>query len=879
MQSIIIRTKEKTEKNPSIRKGYLISFLAPIIIMMIYFIAIGAYPFGKNTIMTVDLGQQYIDFFGLFHDTILHHPSSFFYSFSKDLGGDMLGVWSYYLLSPLNFIFLFFNKTNLDVAVIILTLIKYGLAGITFYFWGVKTTKNSVLFLIAASISYAISGFFICNQFNIMWIDAAYFTPLVAWGIFLIFHQKHTNFYSFALAGMLITNYYMGYMICIFAVLYFIYLATLNYHTLKDLLKQTTKFIFSSVRAAAIAAFVLLPTFFQLTQSKGTYTIRIIHWRFEYAPFKMLTKFNIGAFNFDAVSSGLPNLFIPSFILAFAILFFTIKKIALRIRFAALLISIFFFLSLCFEPLDLFWHGLQFPVWYPYRFSYLAIFWLFVLALKAFEYVNELRLKHLIIPGALFAAIVYISIFEQKHLNYLSYPKIILTTIFLILTIANIGGIINQYPFFKNYFPYLIIFEAIVNAYVSLNMIGFISHTDFSQYVQTAGKEIKKIKKDDQKFYRIGKSFERTNNDAMLLDFNGTDQFNSMLEPKITSLYAKLGQPQSEGDVIYGNGNIFTDSILGIKYFLEVNPNSNREIYKPIGTRGDIQNYGTKNQNRNVIVKENPYALETGFLIPKEALKPDLALVNPISNYNTIYHHLSNRNKFDDLFIPFYGYSEKLINLKKKTSASWNTYTKIDSKKKAKIVISFRPYTNDPYYVSLNGSLTDNKINYSVNGKTLQQNDTIQNTIVQSICQNQKNNEVKYVLTLNTKEIDIYDFSFYTMDSKRFLVQNAELQRKQLKVLDHHSNGLKGKIEVDEENQILFFNIPFAKGWQARIDGKNTKVKKAFHNFIAIPLKTGKHVVEIEYIPPYFKVGVMISLITIVGYLFRIIIRIKLKLT
>ena len=870
MKKIILKYKEKSQNNQPQKIGFYGSFIIPIIIMLIYFIAIGAFPFGNNTIMTVDLGQQYIDFFGLFKDTILHHPSNIFYSFTKDLGGDMIGVWSYYLLSPLNFIFLFFSKQHLDVAVILITLLKYGFAGLSFYTFSCKTVQIPISYRVATSISYALSGFFVANQFNIMWLDAAYLLPMVALGIFKIFTEDKTETYVFSLSAILIINYYMGYMICIFAVLYFIYLSALNYHDFKTISKKSVKFFLSSITASLISAFIILPTLFQLTQSKGTYTIKKIHWKFEYSPIKIITKFNIGAYNFDAVSSGLPNLFIPSLLLAFALLFFLIRKIPFRVRCVSLLVTVFLTLSMCFEPLNLFWHGFQFPVWYPYRFSYVAIFWLLTLSIQGIENLKIIEIKKIIIPSLFFIFIFYTSLYFRKSLTFLNYKNIIITCFFFVLSIAMLGGLINKYPLFFKLSPFIVIIESITNAYVSLSMIGFISHSEFSQYVQNTNKIVQKIKKNDCNFYRFGKDFERTNNDAMMLDFNGTDQFNSMLEPKISNLYANLGQPQSEGDVIYGNGNIFVDQLLGIKYFLTTNDSNSRDvnedIYKPIGTRNDIMNYGIKFQSKEVIVHENPYALKNGFLVSEKVLKPKLTLINPISNYNTIYQHLTNQEDFSDLFLPFFNYTEKLINLKKDTSTNAKTYQKINSKKSAKIIISLYPKTNDPHYVSLNGDLTDNHVSYSVNGHPIRQNQTIQNTIIQSLFQNQKDKKIEYVINVKNKQINLYDFNFYFMDQTKFLIQNSKLKNHQLKLTTKTSNQLKGQIEVDRSKQVIFFSIPYAKGWHAKIDGKPQKIKKAFDNFIALPLKKGKHTIEIKYIPPYFYAGLTISSVSLSAY-------------
>ena len=57
-------------------------------------------------------------------------------------------------------------------------------------------------------------------------------------------------------------------------------------------------------------------------------------------------------------------------------------------------------------------------------------------------------------------------------------------------------------------------------------------------------------------------------------------------------------------------------------------------------------------------------------------------------------------------------------------------------------------------------------------------------------------------------------------------------------------------------------------GWQARVDGKETEILRANLAFRAIPLTSGKHLVEFEYKPYFFYWGVIISAITIVSLIF-----------
>ena len=83
-----------------------LSFLLPLFVMMVIYATMGVYPFGNSTLLTVDLGQQYVDFFSYYRTTLLSDPSALFFSFTKSFGGEMLGLWAYYLMSPFNLIFL-----------------------------------------------------------------------------------------------------------------------------------------------------------------------------------------------------------------------------------------------------------------------------------------------------------------------------------------------------------------------------------------------------------------------------------------------------------------------------------------------------------------------------------------------------------------------------------------------------------------------------------------------------------------------------------------------------------------------------------------------------------------------------------------------------
>ena len=66
-------------KKYSKKQLLLISFALPFTIMLIIYIAMGVYPFGKETLLTIDLAQQYVDFFSYYRHTLLHEPQALFY--------------------------------------------------------------------------------------------------------------------------------------------------------------------------------------------------------------------------------------------------------------------------------------------------------------------------------------------------------------------------------------------------------------------------------------------------------------------------------------------------------------------------------------------------------------------------------------------------------------------------------------------------------------------------------------------------------------------------------------------------------------------------------------------------------------------------------
>ena len=60
-------------------------------------------------------------------------------------------------------------------------------------------------------------------MYHLMWLDAIILFPLIILGIDYIFEDKKPTLYIFTLALSIIFNYYIGVIVCLGSLIYFIY--------------------------------------------------------------------------------------------------------------------------------------------------------------------------------------------------------------------------------------------------------------------------------------------------------------------------------------------------------------------------------------------------------------------------------------------------------------------------------------------------------------------------------------------------------------------------------------------------------------------------------------------------------------------------------
>ena len=350
--------------------------------------------------MAVDFGQQYISFFGLLKNAILTGDlSSLSYSFTKSLGGDMIGVLGYYLMSPFNIIYILAPLKYFGAAVFLTIWLRYGAIGLSFAFLLIKRYKGleSRKWLVPLfSTAYALSGMLVSYQMNVIFYDAMIMLPIVIVYLEELLDGKSPYRYAFALGLTVLLQFYMGYMISIFIALYACYYVSPRLLIEGDLKTKIKNFsipllqaVIYSIIGIATASVLLLPVFFNLIESKGQVGGGMtFSFAFQINPLDILSKLVVGGFDTTSgwsAGPNLPNIYIGALGFLGFIFYFLSQKVGKAKKWAAGIVTLIFLISFVNEFVSKIWHMGQNPAGFFFRFSWLFSFFMLVLAYQAMK--------------------------------------------------------------------------------------------------------------------------------------------------------------------------------------------------------------------------------------------------------------------------------------------------------------------------------------------------------------------------------------------------------------------------------------------------------------------------------------------------------------
>lgn len=832
-------------------------WLLPVLVLLLYYALRGVYPFGDGTILAGDLGTQYIDLFKYYKETILYDHTAFTYSFEQSLGGEMLSTWGYYLMSPFNLILLLFPEKLFPVAMWVLVISKVSCSSLTFGYVLQNKFKQSNIATVFFSLSYCLMSYVTVYMTNILWLDGIIWLPLIVYGIERLVKDKNPFMYILSLAILLISNYYIGYMVCIFSVLYFLYVKYTQEHSggiknYKLFFKDVVRFGFASLLAALLGAFILVPTFNALLVGKLNSVNVSKPELWIHNPLDFVYRLLMGTFNYSSnIVHDYPNIFVGTIVALGFFTFFFNEGIPQKQKIGVAVLSIFLLLSMSIGILDLAWHAFKLPIGFAHRYSFLFSFimcyfgyqsfiskvkytsselhWFFCMytffAGYTLFFVESINLIGKICLGVSVVLFILLWLFYKLQKNHKNSGLLLLFVVLEMSINTAVNSLYSDYPIASQY-------NEVDNYMVEL-----------TEWFDTND--------NSSSFYRLEKTFNRSLDDSFTFHYNGINNFNSNIDQGLVSLLYDLGDSSFNVFVAYAGGTPVTDAFFGLDYYVDLKETSSMYDNETLShnPRPDLQLYSKVSETENFNIYKNPYALSLGFGVNNKFLTNDYRSKKYIDLNNSLLSAVADEdvNAFTKEKIHYYVGKDEITDLEYRVTEN------------PELSFNLGKETTGLHYLYLpTYSLKNTRIGWSV---------TSTNTVIETSGLVLNIDGTKdYNSNLKSKE-DIYNLYpyFYTLNESTFSDAFEKVQGNEF-IIDNYTNSkVIGHTESTFSRETLMFTIPYSKDWVVRVDGKVVETKKVYDTFLAIGLGAGEHEVELEYKVTYLWVGFAISGISFVG--------------
>lgn len=824
---------------------YLASAGIPCISFLLALMLIDAVPFGSNSILISDACGQYMDFLSHWK-TVLSGENDLFYTFSKNMGGDMLNLAAYYLLSPFNLLFLFSSTKTLPLVYTMVVALKLSLCGLTFFhasrrLYGIKA--SGLLF----SSAYALMAYNMLYGWNAMWLDGVIILPLLVLGLHRILEGGRPWLYCLSLFYGLVTNFYIGYMLCITAVILFAGELFGRSCPLGSLPRHVGRFCTASLIGGLGAAPVWLPTFLSLAAERTqTNTTQFLLAR-NFTVYGFLPKLLSGAASVKEMAGGTPHVFCGTLVLLLVFLFLLSPSIALRKRIAAAGILLAVFVSFYLQPLNIVWHGFSANNSFNYRYAFIFSFFLISTAQYLFRNRTLISRKAVLMSGGLILAAFVLAIGQRRGFSHDVGSAVSLAVLVVSVLVLAFRPNRRVCLIIVGILSFL---ELGINCALSWQVLvtypEMVEQTGFESFVSQTEPAVQYVKDRDSGFYRMEKNFHRTINDASLFSYNGLSHFSST-EPVFTKQFMRKMGFFAEYNfwAWYGDGSTAeADSLLGVKYLLSREDLSGKKDYSLLTEINGIKIY----QNEN--------ALPAAMLCNDDIASVSMAEPNLYALHNTVWQRLTGQS--GNILLPAES-SVTTENLTIHPSAEGYTrYEKEDPAQDAWIRYEIPIAYALPvslYFTAPDDQRAELYIDGSLDGIYFDEgrwNMTGAGTYAPG-------EALVVELRLMDNELRIQDALFYYENAAVLSRMAASIQANAPQLTRLSGSRFEGSFTAPD-NQLLVFTIPYNEGWQLQIDGVDVPCQTVMDVFLAAQISAGSHSFTLRYTPKGLYPGCGLSL-------------------
>ena len=798
---------------------------------IVMFLAILIYkkitPFGDNSFLDIDFFHQYFPMSGGMYDRVWN-LESFIYSFNFGIGIPIFRNFFNYLSSPFNLLLLLFKRTSMLSVYSIIICLKGVVSSICIYLL-LKKKLGDKFILVPISLMYAFSSYYIAYHWNIMWMDGISFLPLVVLGIESLVDNNKSLLYIFSLALVIYCNYYIGFIICIFCVLYFImYLFTSDKYNKKQLVNKTIRFILSSICVGLLCSFFLIPLVFSMKSISATESINI--------PSSLYYKFGAGEFLFNHFSfikstvihsdiSNTPNISCGILSLLLIIPFIFNKKISIRVKIGYLSLLVILGISFFIPALDYFWHICHVPNDLPYRFSFLYSFILIIISAYSITNIKYVNKWFVFLSGFIvLISIVYLNITGYHYIKTIyiisNYVLVVLYLLYYLIYVLSKKELLPVI-----FTTVTVIISILITININWNMDAKVD--DYYSDYNDKKSVINKIYKKDKGIYRIGEEEIFTYDDSVWYGFRGLNSFSSMEYENVAILMNKLGYPGNEiNSYYYRKGNKIGEILFNIKYAFYRDYNDNKIKYYELPYDSGLMFKVNKEIYDWKLLGNNPFEIQSDFINKSYKVSGVYKKLEPIQT-ETLYNEnneIITKYTYESKNFDYYVYSSN-FDLFDGMIIGNNLYYKGDYELNSEV------FEEDSY--------TRNEYNefYIINGE--KEGDYFDIYVLS------RNEEIApYVYEIDESKLELFDNN---------IVKNI------VKIDSFNEHSITGTIKADDSG-VIYTSIPYDRGWNVYIDGKKVKTNVIGNALLGFDIEEGVHSIKLEYHIPYSYLGIIISL-------------------
>lgn len=819
----------------------IVASIAAIVIMSLVFTIKGVTPFGNHNLLFSDLGGQYLSFFTAYRHALLTHSFQL-YSFSQSLGGNALPTIAYYLLSPFNLLILLFPAASIPTGLNLIILLKIGAIALTmtsFLQSHFQTRRRSVAVF---GVAFSLSGFVALNYFTIMWLDALIWLPLVIQGLEHLVKTGHRGPFFWWLWVSIVTDYYLGYMTCLFVVYYFItQLVAMKqpgksfWQTVKDQQALVLRVITTAVLSGLSTLFVLIPTGLGMLQTAKS-TVQLSY----YLPFPQfglsaLSQLGLGANNYTTRLSHDPTIFSSTLVILLVLVYFVHPKISRQHKWhmGGLLAALL--LTMEINTLNTIWHMFQRPAGFPYREAFFVSFVLVMIACEAWLAQPE-KISHRwqwALPMGLGVALTLGWLARLKTTAPLATSTWLLTLAFVAVTAVSL--FVTSRRLRVLLLAGTVATELTANGVLTMQHSPLGNQATFVKAYNAEYQQMHSVNDPDGQLYRvendntlINQAYNyntkyRNYNDPMLFNFHDITYYSSTFDNQTRLMLKSLGLFSKNVRRVSSEGlNPVSALLLDIKYDVTLSQNG---------------------QSTTETLSQNGL----GFTATDAFTKLKLSATSAIVNQENILQSLLPSNA------PYFAKTTVLsdhVTVDPKATTYHDLHT-------VKLRVNS---TGDLYYDDTAGRTKYTTMR--VNGKLVPTKFNADGDVtLRDLGSFNKGSIVTLTVKRTSKTLGAH-VHLASLDQAKFIQLTQNLQKESFKPTYHVTGTqtvVSGTVNNRSNQHWLYVAIPAGNGWHASVNGQSVTMKTVLGGMLAVPITAGKNQVKLVYHVPGFRAGIAIS--------------------